>query len=398
MRGRLAIFATEAGLELGTRICSALNEVVEERYRELTDKRALDQEGEDELHILRRMRTSGSIKLEERTITKWTDGEFKIKFSRSVRGVDAYVVNCPYEPPTPAADIINSIIPLVRNGAAEDAEQALRILEAWKGERSISENVFQELVFHGALRQLRAAHTTSVCPYKPFARQDHRRDREVVTAAVLARLEKEIGIESVVIVDTHSKQHALAYLSQDMGFENIYPTGLFLKNGHEDGDVVRISPDVGGAARARYYAKKEGVPVAIGDKRREYTNDPGVKGVLIMGEVKGRIKKVTDDMIATGGSIAAVVEEAYKMDPESRPVVIDATHGIFNGTAIDTIDGLHKAGKIAKVRVTDSIIRSPAFKAAHPWYEEISIAPLCARMILANHTDTSFGDIYLEKS
>jgi phosphoribosylpyrophosphate synthetase len=117
-----------------------------------------------------------------------------------------------------------------------------------------------------------------------------------------------------------------------------------------------------------------------------------------MGEVKGRIKKVTDDMIATGGSIAAVVEEAYKMDPESRPVVIDATHGIFNGTAIDTIDGLHKAGKIAKVRVTDSIIRSPAFKAAHPWYEEISIAPLCARMILANHTDTSFGDIYLEKS
>ena len=142
-------------------------------------------------------------------------------------------------------------------------------------------------------------------------------------------------------------------------------------------NLIIISPDGGGVQRARYFAKRFGVEVAWGDKRRDYSKVSVVKDVQINGNFKGKEKVVIDDMVASSGSMCTIVDKLFGED--NIPITLVATHPLLTGEAVNRFDLLYEEKKLRKFITMDTIMRPPSFKDTHPWYEEVSCAPIIAR-------------------
>lgn len=251
------------------------------------------------------------MRLGAATVSKFSDGEIMVKINESVRGRDVFVVQ-----PT---------------NAPSDT------------------NLMELMVMADALKRASANTITAIIPYFGYSRQDRASEPRVpITAKLISNLITVSGIDRVVTMDLHAGQIQGFF---DIPVDNLYALPVFYKymqdNNLCNDDTVIVSPDAGGVARARTYAKKFGMPLAIIDKRR---SSPNVAKVMhVIGEVAGKKCILIDDMIDTAGTLTEAA--AALMENGAVSVKAMATHGILSGPAIDRIGG----SIIEKVIITDTI-------------------------------------------
>jgi len=278
---------------------------------------------------------------------RFADGELYVQIQESIRGCDVYLIQptcCP-----------------------------------------VNDRLMELLIMIDACRRASARQVTAVIPYYGYARADRKTaGRESITAKLVANLITEAGANRILGMDLHSAQ-IQGYF--DIPFDHVYGSPVLLDYlaSKKLTDIVVVSPDVGGVARARAFAKKLGdAPLAIIDKRRQAHNVAEVMNLI--GDVRGKTAGLVDDMIDTAGTIC---EGARLLRREgARQVYACATHAVFSPPAIERLS----SGVLEEVIVTNTIPVPEEHR-----FEQLtvlSVANLLGETIWRIHEDSSVSSMF----
>ncbi len=251
-----------------------------------------------------------------------------------------------------------------------------------------NDNLMELLIMADALRRSSARRITAVIPYFGYARQDRRsRARTPISAKLVANMIVEAGIERVLTMDLHAAQIQGFF---DIPVDNLYASPVFaldVKAQFSDSldEVMVISPDVGGVARARELAKRIDAPLAIVDKRREKAGE--VAEMLVIGDVTGKKCIIVDDMVDTAGTLCKAAE--VLMDNGASEVHAYITHGVMSGPAAERVTN----SVMKSLVITDTIAPSEAVKSA-PNIRILPTAPIFAQAILNIWSGTSVSSLF----
>jgi len=237
-----------------------------------------------------------------------------------------------------------------------------------------------------AFRRSSASRITAVIPYYGYARQDRKdKPRVPISAKLVANLLSAAGANRVLTMDLHK--------AQIQGFFDIPVDHLFAAPVIIDylarqnfGPVTIVSPDAGGAERARAYAKRLDADLAIIDKRR--SEDGTAEVMNVIGDVKGRVCVIADDIIDTAGTIQKAAQ-ALKDNGATR-VLASAVHGVLSGPAIKRIE----SSPIDRLIVTNTIPIVDE-KAKCEKIVVLSVARLLAQAIRSIHEETSVSKLFV---
>ncbi|WP_238883677.1 ribose-phosphate diphosphokinase [Clostridium sp. YIM B02551] len=281
------------------------------------------------------------------------------------------------------ADILGVPVGNAKVGTFSDGEICVDINETVRGQEvfvvqstnsPVNNNLMELLIMIDALKRASAGRITAVIPYYGYARQDRKaKSRDPITAKLVADILTTAGADRVLTMDLHAAQ-IQGYF--DIPVDHLLGSPIlaryFVEKGFEDReDVVVVSPDLGSVTRARKFADKLHAPIAIIDKRRPKANVSEIMNII--GEVKGKVCILIDDMIDTAGTIANAAN-ALK-DLGATNVYACCTHGVLSGPAFDRIN----ASAIEELVMLDTIAlpeRNDLDK-----FKSISVAPLFAEAI-----------------
>jgi ribose-phosphate pyrophosphokinase len=281
-------------------------------------------------------------------VRRFSDGEIFVEIQESVRGADTFIIQSTCHP--------------------------------------VNDSLMELLIMADALKRSSAASITAVIPYYGYGRQDRKvQPRVPITAKLVADLLVAAGATRVISMDLHA--------SQIQGFFNIPFDHLFakpvltnyLKQNYDDSKLIIVSPDAGGVERARAFAKRLDVPLAIIDKRRVKANEVG--GMSLIGEVRGRHAIIVDDMIDTAGTLVQATQ--ILLDNGAEQVSAVCSHGVFSGTAYERIRDSH----LKEVICTDTIPLSPAL-AKLAKVKCLSVAPILAEAMRRVQTRQSVSSLF----
>lgn len=278
-------------------------------------------------------------------IGRFSDGEVNIQILESVRGSDVFLIQ-PTSPP-------------------------------------VDENLMELLVMIDALRRASAGRITAVIPYYGYARQDRKvQPRVPITAKLVADLLTAAGSDRVLTMDLHAGQIQGFF---NIPVDNLLAMPIFLDYMESQGieDLIVVSPDAGGVERARAFAKRFHLPLAIIDKRRVADNVAEVMHVI--GEVKGKRALIMDDMIDTAGTLVRSVEAL--LEEGAVECLAAATHPVFSGPARDRIE----SSALKEVVVTNTI----PLRATFSKVKVLSVAPLIAEAIKRIHLGESVSSLFV---
>ena len=252
----------------------------------------------------------------------------------------------------------------------------------------VDQHLVELLVMMDALKRASAARITVVIPYYGYARQDRKdRPRVAISAKLVADLLTTAGANRALLVDLHA--------AQIQGFFNIPVDHLFaspvLVGYFRDlnlPNLTVVSPDAGGVERARFFAKKLGVPLAIVDKRRTDMNVTEVMNVI--GDVQNRTCLILDDIIDTAGTLTKTVDAL--LDQGATKVYACASHAVLSGPAVERI----RDSRLEQVVVANTIPLHEAAQAleATGKIKVLSIAGLLGRAIESIHMETSVSTLF----
>ncbi len=256
------------------------------------------------------------LSLGKSNVSQFSDGEIQVSISESVRGSEVFIVQSTSSP--------------------------------------VNRNLMELLIMIDAMKRASAGHITAVMPYYGYARQDRKsRARDPITAKLVAELIVAAGANRVLTMDLHA--------AQIQGFFNIpldhmqgasilipYCERNIAKNNL---DVVIMSPDLGSVGRARTFAEKLDVPLAIVDKRRPKANESEIMNII--GDINNKHVIIVDDMIDTAGTLVNAAEAV--MERGAKSVSACATHGVLSGPAIERI----KNSALCEVVILDTIDLAP---------------------------------------
>ncbi|MBC6437247.1 MAG: ribose-phosphate pyrophosphokinase [Rhodobacteraceae bacterium] len=278
-----------------------------------------------------------------------------------------------------------------------DQEIFVEVFENVRGEdmfiiqstsKPANDNLMELLVMADALRRSSASRITAVIPYFGYARQDRRtKARTPISAKLVANMVTTGGIERVLTMDLHTAQIQGFF---DIPVDNLYASPIFALdilhqfNGTA-GDVMVVSPDVGGVARARDLAQRIGAPLSIVDKRRERPGD--VAEMTVIGDVTGKICLIVDDICDTAGTLCKAAE--ILMDHGATEVHSYITHGVLSGPAVTRIS----TSAMKRLIITDTIKVTRAAEACRK-IRVIPTAPMFAQAVLNIWSGTSVSSLF----
>ncbi|KAG5028426.1 hypothetical protein JHK87_011940 [Glycine soja] len=296
------------------------------------------------------------LELGKISIKRFADGEIYVQLQESVRGCNVYLI----QPTCPPAN----------------------------------ENLMELKIMIDACRRASAKNITAVIPYFGYARADRKasildittQGRESIAAKLVANLITKAGADRVLACDLHSGQ-SMGYFDIPVDHVHCQPVILdyLASKTISSSDLVVVSPDVGGVARARAFAKKlSDAPLAIVDKRRHGHNVAEVMNLI--GDVKGKVAVMVDDMIDTAGTIAKGA--ALLHEEGAREVYACCTHAVFSPPAIERLSG----GLFHEVIITNTI--PVAEKNYFPQLTILTVANLLGETIWRVHDDSSVSSIF----
>ncbi len=278
---------------------------------------------------------------------RFADGELYVQIQESIRGCDVYLIQPTCHP--------------------------------------VNDHLMELLIMIDACRRASARQITAVIPYYGYARADRKTaGRESITAKLVANLITEAGADRVLAMDLHSAQ-IQGYF--DIPLDHVYGSPVLLDYlaRKQLPDLVVVSPDVGGVARARAFAKKlNDAPLAIIDKRRQAHNVAEVMNVI--GDVKGKTAVLVDDMIDTAGTISEGAKILRKAG--ANQVYACATHAVFSPPAVERLS----SGVFEEVIVTNTI--PVAEENRFPQLTMLSVANLLGETIWRIHEDSSVSSMF----
>ena len=288
------------------------------------------------------------LKLINTNIKRFADGEIYIEINENIRGNTVFVIQ---STSTPAND-----------------------------------NIMELLLCIDALRRSSAKNITAVIPYFGYARQDRKvAPRTSISAKVVSNLITNAGANRIVTVDLHAGQIQGFF---DIPVDNLFTTPLFakyIKKKFNSKKLICVSPDVGGVQRTRGLATKIKADLAIIDKRRPEAGKSKVMNII--GDVRGKICIIVDDIIDSGGTIVNAAEALKKAG--AMDVYVFVTHAVLSGDAAEKI----KKSKVKKLIITDTIDNSLKIK-NNSKIEVISIATLMGEAINRISNSTSVSDLF----
>ena len=244
--------------------------------------------------------TSLFMELGSATVTQFADGECSISIQEAVRGSDVFIVQSTCN--------------------------------------HVNDNLMELLIMIDAVKRASAGRITAVIPYFGYARQDRKaKSRDPISAKLVANLITAAGADRVLTMDLHAAQIQGFF---DIPVDNLLGGGIFVKHfknliRKNPEDYIVVSPDVGSVARARSFAMKLNLGLAIVDKRREKANQSEVMNII--GNVEGKNCIILDDMVDTAGSLCGAAK-ALKDIGHANEIHACATHGVLSGPAIGRIN------------------------------------------------------------
>ncbi|SEN75495.1 ribose-phosphate pyrophosphokinase [Gemmobacter aquatilis] len=251
-----------------------------------------------------------------------------------------------------------------------------------------NDNLMELLIIADALRRSSADRITAVIPYFGYARQDRRaKARTPISAKLVANLLTEAGIDRVLTLDLHAAQIQGFF---DIPVDNLYAAPIFALDiehhfkGQMD-DLMIVSPDVGGVARARELAKRINAPLSIVDKRREKAGE--IAEMTVIGNVEGKKCIIVDDICDTAGTLCKAAE--VLMENGATEVHSYITHGVLSGPAVERVS----KSVMKSLVITDSIEPTEAVKNA-PNIRIVPTAPMFAQAILNIWHGTSVSSLF----
>lgn len=261
-------------------------------------------------------------------------------------------------------------------------------------DKSVNDNFMALLTAIDAAHQADAGRITALIPQFPYSRQERRKEREGITAKLAARCMEDTGLDRVVTIDIHAE--AIAGFFDRAKLENLHASNPImeeLNKIYSDGDFAVVAPDTGGTDRARFYAKKMAKDFAIIYKSRDYSKISTIDIMKLIGSVKDRNVFVVDDMIDTGGTMVKACE--LLKEHGAQKVMVACTFPFLNGSGVELMRKAYENGVIDVIIGTDAVFRGQEFLKAEPWYREVSVAPLFARVIYNINQNKSISALLL---
>ncbi len=285
------------------------------------------------------------VPLGDMQIGRFSNGEVRVMIRDNVRGCDVFVIQ-------PTCDPVN-------------------------------ENLMELLVMLDAFRRASPQRVTAVIPFYGYARQDRKTSgREPITAKLVANLLTTAGADRILTMDLHAPQIQGFF---DIPLDHLLSVPILAKYFRDLGlkDGIIVAPDAGGGNRARDLAERLDMPIGFIDKRRP---EPGVSEVThVIGKVRDRTCIMVDDMIDTGGTIAAA--SVALLEHGAREIYVACTHPVLSGPGMARL----QAAPIREVVVTDSI---PLRADAGQRFRVLSVAPLLGEAITRIHEDESVSLLF----
>ena len=278
----------------------------------------------------------------------FSDGEIQVEIEESVRGMDTFLIQSTCPP--------------------------------------VNENLMELLIMLDALKRASAARITVVMPYYGYARQDRKvAPRAPITAKLVADLIEVAGASRILAMDLHVGQIQGFF---DIPVDHLYalPVQLdYFRN--VTGEIVVVSPDAGGVERAREFAKRfKNASIAIIDKRREQANVSKV--MHIVGDVKGKVAILLDDMIDTGGTLVQAADALVR--DGAGLVYACCSHGVLSGNAVERINNskLHELVVTNTIPVQDKLEKEGRIRV-------LDVSPILGEAIKRIHDDASVSSLFV---
>ena len=291
------------------------------------------------------------IKLGDSNVTEFADGEVSVSINETVRGTDVFVVQSTCKP--------------------------------------VNDHLMELLVMIDAFKRASAGRITAVIPYYGYARQDRKaKARDPISAKLVANLITAAGADRVLTMDLHASQIQGFF---DIPVDNLLGNPVFVKYYSKKfpasvrENMVVVSPDVGSVARARTFAQKLGMNLAIVDKRRPKANSCEVMNII--GDVSGRECILFDDMVDTAGSLCNAASAVMEIGGASK-VYACASHGVLSGPAIARIE----SSCMEELMLTNTIPEPADYTGSK--IRRLDVAPMFAEAIARIYEEVSISSLF----
>lgn len=306
--------------------------------------------------------------------TCFANGELKAEIIGSVRGKDLYIIQ----------DIENHHPVTFSGGVVR--------------EMSVNDNIFNLMVTVDAAMQAGASRITLVIPAYPYSRQHKKKGREGLTAARFGQIMEYMGVARIITLDIHSREIENCFNKTRL--ENLHASYQIIRQlarivDVTKNDLVVVSPDTGAVDRNKFYASALNKPLALLYKERDYSkvskdaNDSNITDMKLLGNVKGKIVFMADDMLGTGGTLLKAMK--FLKDQGAEKVICAISLPFFSGNAVDAFDKAYNEGLFYRIIGTNAVYHDELVK--KQWFISTDITDLFAHIISLLHHDKSLSQL-----
>jgi len=312
--------------------------------------------------------------------TYFANGEFKCELNECVRGKDVFIFQ----------DVENhEAIPL------NDGKNVQKL--------SVNDHVMSLLVAIDAVRQAGARQITLVVPVYPYSRQHKKKGREGLTAALLGHIFESMEVRRIITLDLHSREIVNAFSHTHL--ENLHASYQIIRELAKvvdltKEDLVVVSPDTGAIDRNKFYATGLKKPLAMIYKERDYSivtqdaKNTNIKSIKLLGDVKGKVAFLADDMLGTGGTLLKAM--GFLHEQGATKVIAAISLPFFTGNAIQLFDEAYQKGLFYRIIGTNAVYHEDLLN--REWYISTNVSGLFANVITRLHHEQSLGDLLDNRS
>ena len=309
--------------------------------------------------------------------TWFMNGEFKTEILDCIRGKDVFIFQ----------DVENHQLMTLNDGKNQ---QVL----------SVNDHIMSLLVTIDAVRHAGAACITLVLPVYPYSRQHKKKGREGLTASLLGHLYENLGVRQIITLDIHSREienafHTARIENLHASYQIIRELSRIVDLTSEIDDFVVVSPDTGAVDRNKFYATGLKKPLAMIYKERDYSivtqnaQTTNIKSVKLLGDVRGKVAFIADDMLGTGGTLLKAME--FLKEQGATKIIAAISLPFFTGKSIDLFDEAYAKGNFFRIIGTNAVYHEELL--TREWYIKTNVSGLFAQVISRLHHNQSLSDL-----